>query len=357
MSKKSLAFAVVVLFVGASVVSAFNVNSTNDFKPMNRGNWLYVGGIGEGNYTKIQDAINDSVDGDTVFVYDDLSPYLEAVVVDKSINLVGEDKYSTVIDGFDFKKAVISINVDGVLIQGFTIQNATESYGANSAVAITSNNNSIVDNILQFSSWAGVSITFGDNNVIQENIIRDNSVSGVDILGKFNMVINNYIVNNRWGGVILEGAFNTNVSFNTIQANDAGIELLDFNRNNTFYQNNITNNKIGIDIMMSSMNYVIQNNFINNNINARFARCLVAEFFEKFIILIFQRDSYILKNYKEIGSNFWDGNYWNKSHVLPYPILGRRGLFGTIITIDNQFLPNRIAFDWHPAKEPYNIGG
>ena len=34
------------------------------------GNILFVGGSGAGNYTNIQDAINDSVDGDTIFVYD-----------------------------------------------------------------------------------------------------------------------------------------------------------------------------------------------------------------------------------------------------------------------------------------------
>jgi hypothetical protein len=39
--------------------------------PISNGKTLYVGGTGEGNYTKIQDAIEDAVDGDTVFVYDE----------------------------------------------------------------------------------------------------------------------------------------------------------------------------------------------------------------------------------------------------------------------------------------------
>ena len=33
------------------------------------GNTLYVGGSGPNNYTSIQSAIDDAVDGDTVFVY------------------------------------------------------------------------------------------------------------------------------------------------------------------------------------------------------------------------------------------------------------------------------------------------
>ena len=60
---------------------------------------LYVGGVNPGNYSKIQDAINDSVDGDTVYVFDDSSPYYENIIVDKSINLIGEDKNTTVIHG------------------------------------------------------------------------------------------------------------------------------------------------------------------------------------------------------------------------------------------------------------------
>jgi hypothetical protein len=55
----------------------------------NRGDILYVGGSGSNNYTKIQDAINDSSNLDTVFVYDDSSPYYENLIINKSISLIG----------------------------------------------------------------------------------------------------------------------------------------------------------------------------------------------------------------------------------------------------------------------------
>ena len=63
------------------------------------GHWLYVGGRGPGNYTKIQDAINDSSDGDTVFVFDDSAPYFESLIINKSITLLGENQNTTIIDG------------------------------------------------------------------------------------------------------------------------------------------------------------------------------------------------------------------------------------------------------------------
>ncbi len=78
----------------------FNVDKKSNPTSSN-GKTLYVGGSGPNNYTKIQDAINDSSDGDTVFVYDDSSPYYENLVIEKSIHLIGEAKETTVIDAND----------------------------------------------------------------------------------------------------------------------------------------------------------------------------------------------------------------------------------------------------------------
>ncbi len=74
--KKGLVVAVFLLFFSVSVIPS---TGTTDVKQITMlttsGNTLYVGGDGPGNYTKIQDAINNASDGDTVFVYDDSSPY------------------------------------------------------------------------------------------------------------------------------------------------------------------------------------------------------------------------------------------------------------------------------------------
>ncbi|RLF63839.1 MAG: hypothetical protein DRN31_01550, partial [Thermoplasmata archaeon] len=69
---------------------------------------LYVGGSGPGNYTSIQSALDNASSGDTVFVYDDSSPYEECIVVDKSITIMGENRDTTAIDGN------ISINAKSV---------------------------------------------------------------------------------------------------------------------------------------------------------------------------------------------------------------------------------------------------
>ena len=63
MKRKWLAIGIILLFVGTCIIPAIAKNTE---KPLSasRGNWLYVGGSGPGNYTRIQDAIDASNDGD-----------------------------------------------------------------------------------------------------------------------------------------------------------------------------------------------------------------------------------------------------------------------------------------------------
>jgi hypothetical protein len=63
------------------------------------GKILYVGGSGPNNYTSIQDALNEANEGDTIFVYNDSSPYYENLIINKSIKLIGENRDTTIIDG------------------------------------------------------------------------------------------------------------------------------------------------------------------------------------------------------------------------------------------------------------------
>ena len=85
--KKFLAIGIMLLFIGMTISSAtgFYLEKQSTFTVLN-GNTLYVGGSGPGNYTKIQDAIDNASDGDTVFVYN--GTYYENVVINKSIDLI-----------------------------------------------------------------------------------------------------------------------------------------------------------------------------------------------------------------------------------------------------------------------------
>ena len=94
--RKTLVSIIILFFLCSNInfsiaddISKKSSFTESDFKT------LYVGGSGEDNYTKIQDAIDDANNGDTVYVFDDSSPYNERIEIDKTINLIGENRDST----------------------------------------------------------------------------------------------------------------------------------------------------------------------------------------------------------------------------------------------------------------------
>ena len=82
-------------------------------EPVQAGTTWTVDDDGPADFSKIQDAINASSDGDTVFVYS--GTYYENLWIDQSINLTGEDRNTTKIigDGEDYG---IFVNVNCVNI-------------------------------------------------------------------------------------------------------------------------------------------------------------------------------------------------------------------------------------------------
>jgi hypothetical protein len=125
LTRKSLVVGIILLFIGTCIIPSI-AQDTEKPLPTSGGDWLYVGGNGPGNYSTIQGAINHSSDGDTVFVFSGL--YYERLRVDKRINIIGEDRNSTIIDGSRRTNDVITITSGYVLIKGFMIRNSLDYY-------------------------------------------------------------------------------------------------------------------------------------------------------------------------------------------------------------------------------------
>jgi parallel beta-helix repeat protein len=209
--RKSMIVGTIIVLVGASVVSAFSRNISIDTKPLNRGNTLYVGGSGPGNYTKIQDAIDNTSDGDVVFVYDDSSPYVEPLLINKSIILIGEDKNTTIIDGNQEGSygCNIEITADSVVVSDFTFLN-TKGYYQFSILKIHSNENQISNNIFNpYRRCRGIYLLNGERNLITEN----------SFYGIYN------------DGITIEYANNTIITENMCEGEDSGIVIYDSNNN------------------------------------------------------------------------------------------------------------------------------
>lgn len=209
--RKSMIVGTIIVLVGASVVSAFSRNISIDTKPLNRGNTLYVGGSGPGNYTRIQDAIDNTSDGDIVFVYDDSSPYVEPLLINKSIILIGEDKNTTIIDGNQEGSygCNIEITADSVVVSDFTFLN-TKGYYQFSILKIHSNENQISNNIFNPTRRCrGIYLLNGERNLITEN----------SFYGIYN------------DGITIEYANNTIITENMCEGEDSGIVIYDSNNN------------------------------------------------------------------------------------------------------------------------------
>jgi parallel beta-helix repeat protein len=224
----------------------------------NNGNILYVGGNGSGNYSKIQDAINDAVDGDTVFVYDDSSPYHENLEVDKSIYIVGKNKITTIIDGYG-SGDVIYISAEWVNISGFTIRNGTRVGDA--GVYINSKYSTISDNII-LNNHVGIWLEECIYNTITGNIISSNKISGIELSehNKFNTFSSNNITSNKEYGIYMCSieTINNNIIGNNISYNgNDGIILGGFG--------NKINNNIIISNKGQGVRLVYSNNTISGN--------------------------------------------------------------------------------------------
>lgn len=284
MKKHFLVIGLVFLLVFSSVVPisiGYNVKTQdNNVLSFSRGNTLYVGGSGPDNYTNIQDAINDTVDGDTVFVYDDSSPYYEHIVVYKSIYLIGENKDTTIIEGSESGN-IIYINSNNVYISNFTITNGV--YGI---VIDNSDGNKLFNNIVSLNKEDGILLKYSNYNIIQNNFLTKNKLSPYVALyfkGNLHLFHSNYnnisynevlyasqgISEGYGDGILLEYSALNNISYNDAKYNqDDGIYLRNYEATSYDYNiingNNMSNNYGGISLLKSIGN-IITNNTANSN--------------------------------------------------------------------------------------------
>ncbi len=418
MSKRAFTFGILFMLVVTCFIPitfGFNVRLSTIEQPsisFKKGKTLYVGGSGPDNYTKIQDAIDNASDGDTVYVYDGGSPYKELVVIDKSIDLIGEDRDNVVIDG-DYKGSVVDIQTDGVTVSGFTIIECKKQndYQNNVINIVESENIVIIDNIISigpepwFKPWvAGVYLKDSTNNLIQNNIIFDNSGAGrtvgikfyggssfnnvsgnevygytrgislssndnviygnnihhnsdgIDNNGDSNKIINNIVTNNPSEGITNLYASNTLISGNTVTYNGQGIEFdngiaIVHGSNNHVINNHISNNNpTGIFLLISENNLITDNRISDNKLGV-YADFAYKNTISRNNFIGNDRNAYFKSQSFLSYRNTWDKNYWSDSLGLFPKIIP-----GTVYFLVFLSLP-WFQIDWHPAREPYDIEG
>lgn len=168
--KKWLAVGIVLFFLGTCLIP-LSAQNTQESEAKSRDNWLYVGGTGPGNYSRIQDAIDNASENNIVFVYDDASPYFEHILITTSIRLLGENKATTCIDAQQ-NGTVLTIQADNVTVTNFSLQHSGRE--TNAGIALYGSNCHIFNNTIT-DDFYGIRVRSTHDNVIQNNDLQNNN--------------------------------------------------------------------------------------------------------------------------------------------------------------------------------------
>jgi len=263
-------------------------------------------------FNSIQAGINVASINGSVYVYNGV--YYENIVVDRAINLLGESKEGTVIDGNLSGDVVVYVTADRVNISGFTIRNGYCGilliYSHNSSIynnniynnydgvyLLYSNHTNVISNNIYDNIEIGLFLELSNNNRIISNRIYNTSYYGIAVYysSTNNMIISNDVFNNTYYGIyVIQSANNNSITSNNIFNNDNyGITIYSSSYNN-ITSNFIFNNSYGILIENYSPQNKIYNNYFDNSNNAQ--------------------DSY--------GSNIWNINQTNGTNIVGGPYLG-----------------------------------
>ena len=233
-------------------------------------------------YETIQQSIDAASVGDTIYVGN--GTYYEHVVINKPVFLMGENKFSTIVDGGGSGN-VISITADNVTVTGFTIQNGGLTLMMGGVYIDHSVNNELIGNIIRNSEY-GVYLSYSSENSIVDNTVLSNSY-GIGLTSSSDNVIsnNNFLYNdhgisasasvnnvfsgndvssNSIEGVLLSACISNVFSSNRVSSNINGFHIVS-SPNNNFFDNNVSMNEKGFFLTASSLNAISNNNIFLNN--------------------------------------------------------------------------------------------
>ncbi len=253
MAKKLYLLFILSVFLLILIINPFITNRT-DGKEI-----LYVGGTGDGNFTNIQAAINSSLEGDIIYVYN--GTYNEDLLINKSIDLMGEDRNNTFFNATG-KNCCIFIDCRNISISGFTIKNSSIGVYVYSSKY---NKNISICNMTFYNNTNGILLDSSSSNMyIFSNIFKNNSECLRLYNSSNNLIISNYFQENEDCILFYDTSNKNLIKNNKFLFFSSGINLIRWSNNNTILSNNISNGDDGISLNLCN-NIKIEDNVIFNN--------------------------------------------------------------------------------------------
>ena len=268
------AFAIFLLMLGVATIQAGAAVITVDSN-------------GGENYSSIQEAINNSQNGDTILVNPGV--YQENIEVNKEVSIIANSSSEgqvnrTYVLGAVPENDVFNISSSNVTIDGFYIS------GGPSA-----------------QDWyeVGIYLEGVENCSVSNNTLLRNDV-GVALNGSQRNYINNNLMGIGYNGIVLVDSEENELSDNWLVTNVEGI-LLNNSANNTIVNNTVSANGIGIFLGTSGRNILISNLISKNDYG------IIGEMAEN--NTIYQNEFSNSLNVIDEGTNVWNnssaGNLWN----------------------------------------------
>jgi len=227
-------------------------------------------------FNRIQEGVDVAGIGDTVRVAAGI--YYEHVVINRSLRLLGEDRYTTIIDGERTSRngTMVTVNGDNVTICGFTVRNSGEFMAP-----------LYEGGGISIRGYAGIFLNYSGGHNVSGNTLTNNQrgivlvhSNGSSVFGnKVVSVVNNfalvYSINNTVERNVMSrvdgdcvyswGSYRNTFRDNSLISNGAGFVLKAGSINNTFTGNTLLDNGLGVWLAFSDGNVFYHNNFINNS--------------------------------------------------------------------------------------------
>ncbi|KYK31064.1 MAG: hypothetical protein AYK22_02645 [Thermoplasmatales archaeon SG8-52-3] len=237
------------------------------FEPINDRGTIYVDddadpGWYDATHVKtIQEGINNATTGDMVYVYS--GTYIENVIVDKTVDLTGENKDTTIIHGLDESDNAVKITSAWCNISEFTIENGGSNSGG---IRVNSDHCSIYNTIFDDNIDRGVFVESSDYTEIIDNIFTDNNQGIYVYMSDYTTISTNDIKNNKDNGILCLSSKYCEIISNTIELNSGiGVYLNNQCDYNEIIGNTVSSNEeVGIRLYQSDGN-TVSDNIVNNN--------------------------------------------------------------------------------------------
>ncbi len=208
-----------------------------------------------GDYGTIQEAVDAAHARDTILIAN--GTYNEDIIVNKTLNLIGEDWYGAVISGSGTGD-VITVTADGVLFRDLKV---TNSGGLNEDLGFY---------------YAGIILEEVRNCTIFQCFISGNDGCGVNLLSSSRNIIKDCRLTLNWGGVYLTGPPEPEQLLpndsNVIIQNEIGggpgtgicLDHSNYHHYNTIMANSLSYNHIGIYAIKDYHTRISYNNVFDN---------------------------------------------------------------------------------------------